>query len=322
MIEGRNPLLVVTQVTRHNTTKDLLKARTQHATQGVMMINLGLLRSGKLINWWIIERGNPLSPLGQGHTRFNHVSLVDTSTSLLKKKITIERRNPLSALNEEQCHSNSSLETTKQNWNCQWDPDHSWKWLMIRCGKDKKRSSMNVTENDEKHSVIWNWNQRYSWERITQTISIPSRIPKISQWNRCSTYLQNWCPNKMRSMEWIQLIGVILHGNIYLWFEMKKSSVFSEQKSSSFQTLNCALVRYTRTPNLTLDGKTEFKSSPEYRDLDRIDGEPLEFEWNVPRVQHVAAQWGSQKFTVQIGRNTRKFHRKNSINVDVQRHLM
>ena len=37
------------------------------------------------------------------HTRFNHVSLVNTSTSLLKKKkITIERRNPLFALNEEQ----------------------------------------------------------------------------------------------------------------------------------------------------------------------------------------------------------------------------
>ena len=26
---------------------------------------------------------------------------------------------------------------------------------MIKCGKDKKRSLMNVTEKDEKHSVIW-----------------------------------------------------------------------------------------------------------------------------------------------------------------------
>ena len=38
--------------------------------------------------------------------------------------------------------------------------------------KRQKRSSMNVTENDEKHSVIW--------ERITWTIVIPSRIRKIS----------------------------------------------------------------------------------------------------------------------------------------------
>ena len=29
------------------------------------------------------------------------------------------------------------------------------------------------------------------------------------------------------------------------------------------------------------DGLTWFKSSQEYRDLDRIDGEPMEFEWNI-----------------------------------------
>ena len=40
------------------------------------------------------------------------------------------------------------------------------------------------------------------------------------------------------------------------------------------------------------------------------------------RIQYVAAQRQSQKFTVQIGRNTRKFYRKNSIHVDVLRHLV
>ena len=37
-----------------------------------------------------------------------------------------------------------------------------------------------------------------------------------------------------------------------------------------------------------------------------------------PRIQHVAAQRPSQKFTVQIGRNTTKIHRMNFIYVDVQ----
>ena len=71
---------------------------------------------------------------------------MNTSTSLLKKKkkITIERGHPLFALNEEQGRSNSSLETTKQNWN--WNDQ-------VR--KRQKRSSMNVTEDGEKHSVIW-----------------------------------------------------------------------------------------------------------------------------------------------------------------------
>ena len=64
---------------------------------------------------------------------------------------------------------------------------------------------------------------------------------------------------------------------------MNKSSVFNAQRSTSFQILYCVLVRYTRT----LAHKTAweeilawFKSS-EYRALDRIDGEPIEFEWNI-----------------------------------------
>ena len=44
------------------------------------------------------ERRHPLFALGQGHTSFNHVSLVNTSTLILKKKkkkITIERGHPV-----------------------------------------------------------------------------------------------------------------------------------------------------------------------------------------------------------------------------------
>ena len=56
-----------------------------------------------------------------------HVHLMKAQTSTLKtKQIMIERGHPLSALKEEQGHSNSSLETTKQNWICRQDPDHSW----------------------------------------------------------------------------------------------------------------------------------------------------------------------------------------------------
>ena len=56
----------------------------------------------------------------------NQVSFMRRPSTLFrkKKKITIERRDPLSALKEE--HSNSSLVTTKQNQICRWDPDHSW----------------------------------------------------------------------------------------------------------------------------------------------------------------------------------------------------
>ena len=65
------------------------------------------------------------------------------------------------------------------------------------------------------------------------------------------------------------------------------------------------------------------KSSQSYRNFDRIDGEPTDFRVeHLPRIQYVAAQRKSQKLIVQIGRNTRNFHRKNSIHVDVQRHFL
>ena len=58
---------------------------------------------------------------------------------------------------------------------------------MIKCGKRQKRSSMNVTENDEKRFVIWRMFMSVTlesavfMERITQKIGIPPRIQKTSQ---------------------------------------------------------------------------------------------------------------------------------------------
>ena len=68
MKERGNPLSTVTQVmSQCTTTNNLLKARTQHATQGGTMTKLGLLKSGKLINRWMIEKGT--------HEKTKHVIL-------------------------------------------------------------------------------------------------------------------------------------------------------------------------------------------------------------------------------------------------------
>ena len=50
MIERRNLLFAVTQVTSQATTTELMKARTQQATQDGTMTKLGLLKSGNLMN--------------------------------------------------------------------------------------------------------------------------------------------------------------------------------------------------------------------------------------------------------------------------------
>ena len=95
------------------------------------------------------------------------------------------------------------------------------------------------------------------------------------------TYLQNWCPNKMRSVERKQLIGKIVHGNTRHSLVTKGLSIFNARRSTSFRILYCVLVRYMRTPNQTLHGNKDWsgtKTTPEYRTLDRIDGEPMKFE--------------------------------------------
>ena len=57
---------------------------------------------------------------------FSHEKTMPVFFFWKRKKLMIERGHPLCAFNEEQGHSNSSLETTKQNWICRWDQDPSW----------------------------------------------------------------------------------------------------------------------------------------------------------------------------------------------------
>ena len=125
----------------------------------------------------------------------------------------------------------------------------------------------------------------YSWWRITQTIGIPLEIQKISQWNRCSTYLRNWYPNnQMRYMElktinwensswnYLYLIG----GEQVISLQRTKVHVFSGSVSCHGK-----MNVYPRS-NIAWEQRLGwFKSSLEYRTLDGIDREPIEFEWNI-----------------------------------------
>ena len=60
-----------------------------------------------------------------------------------------------------------------------------------------------------------------------------------------------------------------------------------------------------------------FKDSPQYRTLDTIDGEPMEFGWGVFQDSPLAAHRRSPKVHEQNGR-TRTIPRTNYLHVDVQ----
>ena len=65
------------------------------------------------------------------------------------------------------------------------------------------------------------------------------------------------------------------------------------------------------------------KSSQNYRNFDRIDGEPMEFEWNIfPGFSTLQLSEKVKRLLYRLGENTIKFHMKNSIHVDVQRQFL
>ena len=159
-------------------------------------------------------------------------------------------------------------------------------------------------------------------KELPEQLSFHPEYKKISHWNKCSTYLQDWCLNKMRSLDWKQLVGKIIHGNTCLWLAMKELSIFSAQRSTSFQILYCVLVIFSKTSNRTMHGNKGWDGSKLLRITgtltDRRRASGLRVEYFL-RVQYVAAQWRSQKFTVEIRRDTREFHRKDYLQVNVQR---
>ena len=71
------------------------------------------------------------------------------------------------------------------------------------------------------------------------------------------------------------------------------------------------------------EGLSWFKSSSQYRTLDTIDGEPMDFEWNIfTGFNTLPALPQSPRVTVKNERGTRRFHRTDYLHVDVQRHLI
>ena len=162
---------------------------------------------------------------------------------------------------------------------------------MIKC--ERGRTNPQKMKRKRATNILWygeclcllHCKHLYSWRRITQTVCIPSKIQKISQWNRCSRYLNSCHWNKqMRSVgvstinledsswKYLSLIGdeqviSLLHTKVFVF----PDSVLCLGKMNENPQSNIAWE----------DRLTWFKSSPQYRTLDRLDGEPVEFEWNI-----------------------------------------
>ena len=162
---------------------------------------------------------------------------------------------------------------------------------MIKCGKDKTRSSMNVTENDEKHSMIKgmfmsvtlesavfmgknysdNWHTINNTEDLTmkQIVDISEKL--ISEQSN-EIYGVKTINCEDSSWKYLSLVG----DEQVISLQRTKVYVFSDS------VLCLGKMNENPQSNIAWENRlTWFKSSPEYRALDRIDGEPMEFEWNI-----------------------------------------
>ena len=90
--------------------------------------------------------------------------------------------------------------------------------------------------------------------------------------------------------------------------------------STSFRILCCAFGRFLENPESNEAWEQRLgwlKSSQDYRNFDRIDGEPMEFDW------HIFTGFNTLQLSEEVkSLLTRKFHRKNHIYVNVQRHFL
>ena len=156
--------------------------------------------------------------------------------------------------------------------------------------KRQEQSSKDATKDNDKHSAIWGLFMSSTlrasvfMEKITQTMASIRNTEDLTM-KQMFDISENLIPEQsdeifgVKTINWedcswkyLSLIGdeqviSLLHTKVYVFSD----SVLCLGKMNENPQSNIAWE----------DRLTWFKSSSEYRALDRTDGEPMEFEWNI-----------------------------------------
>ena len=199
--------------------------------------------------------------------------------------------------------------------------------------KRQKQSSKDATKDSEEHSLIWgmfmsstlrasvfmrkncsdNWHSNRNPEDLTmkQMFDISETLITDQSDEIYGINIISW---EDSSWKYLSLIGdeqviSLLHTKVHVLSD----SVLCLGKMNENPRSNIAWE----------DRLTWFKSSPEYRALDRIDGEPMEFEWNIfPGFTTLQLWYKVQELLSRLSVDTREIYWTDRLHVDVQRHLM
>ena len=155
--------------------------------------------------------------------------------------------------------------------------------------KRHKRSSMNVTENEEKHSMIC---------RMFMSVTLESAVMGKNYLNNChsSTNTKDLTLKQMFDIsarlvsEQDEISGLETTGwENSSWKYLSligDEQVINLQRTKVYVFSDSVLCLGKIFENTQSNDAWEqrwrwFKTAPKYRALDRIDGEPMEFEWNI-----------------------------------------
>ena len=160
----------------------------------------------------------------------------------------------------------------------------------------------------------------YAWERITWKIYAPLKITgenlTMKQMFDISEKLIVGQPDEIYGVNTISLDLVSDEEVISLSYA--KVYVFSDS------VLCFGKMNENPQSNTVWERQLDwFKDSSQYRALYTIDGEPMEFEWNIfPRFTTLQLCNKVQEFLSKNEQTARRIHRTDHLHVDVQRHLM
>ena len=172
--------------------------------------------------------------------------------------------------------------------------NHAWsyqKWKTdSEMRKRQKRSSMNVTEDAEKHSMIW---------RMFMTVTMESAVFMGKNYlNNCQSIanttdltlkqmfdISTRLVSEQDEISGLETIGWENHSWKYLSLIGEERIInLQRTKVYVFSDSVVCLDKIFENPqsNDAWEQRSGWiKSSQHFRNFDRIDGEPMEFEWNI-----------------------------------------
>ena len=166
--------------------------------------------------------------------------------------------------------------------------------------RNRQKRTSNDAESGEEHSIIWRMFMAATLNAATFMGKNFSTVQNFIKNSEDLTLKQMFDVTAKLVNDQEEIHGLNkVHWEKNSW---KRLSLIGDETVINLQsTTSLCLLRFCVVPWRILQHPdsneawknriTGVKSGKSYRDYDAINGEPTEFEWNIPRIHNVAALW-------------------------------